>query len=350
MTTKIGVSILSFAHGHVGMYCQKMMGFDDVRLISAWDDNHERGIGTANRFGMTFTQGLDEVLNNSDVDVVIIGSETNRHADLVEAAANAGKAILLQKPMALTLEDCDRIVRIVERKGVYFSVAYQMRHDSSNQKIKELVDDGTLGKVGLLRRRHCIPVLFNQDFLKGSSQWHFDPVKNLGMFMDDASHAADFIYWVMGRPTSVVAEIDNVLTNVAPDDTGIAIYRFTSGAMAVLENASVTLAGENTTEVYGDQGVLVQNHDDLVSTMVPPPHGAIALKLFRRESKGWEDLGISIPASHGERIMAVPRFFLDAFKAGQLPAVDCKDGRASVEMVLGAYQSAAEGRRVVFPL
>ena len=154
----------------------------------------------------------------------------------------------------------------------------------------------------------------------------------------------------MGRPVSVIAEIDNVLTDVAPDDTGVAVYRFSSGAMGILVNSSVTLAGENTTEVYGDQGVLLQNHDDLVSTMVPPPVGAKALKLFRRDSDGWEDIKMAIPENHGERIMYVPRAFLDAYKADAAPPVSAYDGRVSVEMVLGAYQSAKEGKRITFPM
>ncbi len=349
MTEKIGIAVLSFAHGHAGMYCQRMLDFDDVRLVSAWDDNENRGTTTAERFGMRYTPHLEDVIQDPGVDVVIIGSETNRHAELVVAAAAAGKAILLQKPMALTLADCQRIISAVNKAGVFCSLAYQMRHDPSNQKIKELVSNGTLGKVGLLRRRHCIPLLFDANFVNGPAKWHIDPVKNMGMFMDDASHAADFIYWVMGKPVSVIAEIDNVLTHVAPDDTGVAVFRFTDKAMAVLVNSSVALAGENTTEVYGSQGVLVQNHDDLVSTQPLPP-GATALKYFNREKKVWEDLGLPIPASHGERIMGVPRPFLDAYISGSQPPVSVEDGMVSVEMVLGAYQAAREGKKVGFPL
>jgi predicted dehydrogenase len=349
MNVKIGIAVLSFAHGHAGSYCQRMLGFDDVRLISAWDDNETRGQSQSERFGMRFTTHMEDVLEDPNVDVVIIGSETNRHPDMVEAASAAGKAILLQKPMALSLADCQRIATAVHKAGIFCSVAYQMRHDPSNLLIKEMVSSGVLGKIGLLRRRHCIPLLFDANFVNGPAKWHIDPVKNMGMFMDDASHAADFIYWIMGKPVSVIAEIDNVLTNVAPDDTGVAVFRFADRAMAVLVNSSVTLAGENTTEVYGDQGVLVQNHDDLVSTQ-PLPAGAAALKYFRRGSKAWEDMGISIPASHGERIMAVPRVFLDAYKAGNNPPVSVEEGRVSVEMVLGAYQSAREGKRISFPL
>ena len=94
------------------------------------------------------------------------------------------------------------------------------------------------------------------------------------MFFDDAVHAADFLYWLMGKPSSVMAEIDNMLTDVAPDDSGMAIYRWDNGKrrrMGALLNSSVTLAGENTCEVYGDEGVIIQNYDDLVSTPHAPP-------------------------------------------------------------------------------
>ena len=103
-------------------------------------------------------------------------------------------------------------------------------------------------------------------------------------------------------------------------------------------------------EVYGDQGVLIQNHDDSPSTNVPPPPGAIALKQFTHGESGWRDLGQSIPPSHADRIAGVPRAFIDAVRSGAAPPVTAWDGRVAVEMVLGAYQSAAEGRRVRFPL
>ena len=136
---------------------------------------------------------------------------------------------------------------------------------------------------------------------------------------------------------------------VAPDDTGVAIFKFASGALAVLVNSSVALAGENTTEVYGDQGVLIQNYDDAVSTHLASP-GAVALKLYTRDHPTWRDVGVAIPASHGERIAAVPRPFIDCLKDDSEPLVTAEDGRVSVEMVLGAYRSAREGRRVAFPL
>lgn len=347
---KIGIAVLSFAHGHANVYCSRMMHFDDVSLVACWDDNPTRGQRAAEQFGMRYSPHLEDVLDDPNVHAVIVNCETNRHADLCVAAAEAGKAILCQKPMATTLADCDRIIAAVERTGVPFQMAFQMRCDPSNQKIKELIDAGAVGKVGTVRRRHCISVLFNPSFGTGDTAWHIDPVSNVGMFFDDAVHAADFLLWLLGPPISVMAEIDNVLTHHAPDDTGVAIYRYPDGAFAILYNSAVALAGENTTEVYGDQGVIIQNWDDATTTPFAPP-GAKSVKWYRRgQKRQWEEFDIPVPRTHGERIGNVPRPFIDMLKRGSEPTVTARDGKISVEMILGAYRSAKEGRRVSLPL
>jgi len=342
----INVGIISFAHGHVGMYCNQMKGWDDVRLVAAWDDDPERGRKNAENFGMEYSPHLEDLLGRKDIDAVIVASETNKHPELTVAAAQAGKQILLQKPMALSLEGCDAIVEAVDRAGVTLQMAFQMRCDPVNQKMKQLIDAGELGKIGTLRRRHCLNLLFNETFLTGPSRWHIDPVLNMGMFMDDAVHAADFLFWLLGEPVSVMAEIDNVLTTCAPDDTGMAIYRFRGGAFGLLYNASVTLAAEITTEIYGDQGALQHYFGDGVATPFAP-EGAAPLKLFRRGGPPkWEEISLPIPKSHGERIAAVPRPWIDMLKAGGTPECDARAGRVSTAMCLGAYESARTGRRV----
>ena len=348
--SKVGIGIISFAHGHINAYCNQLAGFDDAKLVICWDDNQKRGESAAEQLGIPYTPHVEEIITHPEVDAVIITCETNRHPEMVTAAASNGKDILCQKPMALSLPDCDRMIEAIERNNVRFMMAHQMREDPANQKMKQLIDSGQLGRIGLLRRRHCIPVLFNQRFITGDSRWHIDPEKNMGMFMDDASHATDFIHWMLGKPVSVMAEIDNVLTDVAPDDTGIAIYRFAEGTMAILINTSVTLAGENTTEIYGDQGVAIQNHGDGPSTSIARPENAVALKLYRDGDSAWKDLGIPIPDNHGERIAGIPRAWIDHLRNDTLPSSDAYDGRVAVEMVLGAYASAKSGQRINFPL
>ena len=349
--SKLGIGVLSFAHSHITTYATQIAGFSDARLVACWDDDEERGSQAAERFGMDYSPHLERVLSRPDIDCVMIGSETNKHADLAVSALQAGKAVLLQKPMALTLTDCDRIIEAADRTGCWFSLAFQMRCDPVNQKMRELVRSGALGRIGTIRRRHCISVLFSRDFVEGKTRWHLSAEANKGMFFDDATHVLDWLVWMLGEmPVSVIAEIGNTLTDVAPDDTGVAVYRYADGRFAEVYNSSVTLAGENTTEIYGDRGVLIQNHGDAVSTSLKPP-GATALKLYQSDKadQGWQDLGLSIPTSQGDRIAAVARPFIDGLRAG-VPLCTAREGRMSVEMCLAAYRAAETGTRVHLPL
>ena len=347
MKARIGIGVLSWAHGHIGAYAGMIRGFDDARLVACWDDNTERGHANAERLGIPYSEDLGKVLGNPEVECVMIGSETNKHADLCEAAASAGKAILLQKPMAITLEDCDRIIRSVARSGVWFSLAYQMRSDPQNIRMKELVRNGAVGRVGIVRRRHCIGLLFDKGFVEGASRWHLDRTANRGMWADDASHPCDWLVWMFGKPRSVIAEIDNVLTRVAPDDAGFAIFRYPDGMMAEIHNASITLAAENTTEIYGDKGVIIQNHGDAPSCAVKPSH-PIGVKLFQTDKAdlGWQDQGIPVPSAHGERIAGVARPFINALRAG-VPLCTAEEGRIAVEMIRASYEAAETGCRVL---
>jgi predicted dehydrogenase len=347
---KLGVGILSFAHGHVSAYAHQIRNFEDAQLVACWDDDETRGHQNAEAFGIPYSPHLEDTLSRPEIDCVIVASETNRHADLCVAAMEAGKAVLLQKPMATTLADCDRIIAAAAKTGVWFSLAFQMRCDPQNIRMRELVQSGAIGRIGTIRRRHCIPVLFSQAFIEGPSKWHISAEANRGMFFDDAIHPFDWLIWMLGRgPVSVIAEIDNVLTHVAPDDTGVAVFRYDDGLFAEVYNSSVTWAGENTTEIYGDKGVLIQNYGDAVSCGLKPPQ-PIGVKMYQADKAelGWQDLGLPTPASHGERIAGVARPFLDALKAGT-PLCTAEEGRLSVEMCLAAYRSAQTGQRVRFP-
>ena len=350
MNSPIGIGVLSFAHGHVGVYADVMKDFPDVTLVAAYDDNPERAKPICERTGLRYEASPEGVLRDGAVQAVMIGSETSRHAELCVAAAEAGKHILLQKPMAMTLEECDRMNAAAAANGVTLAMAWQMRHDPANIRMRELVSSGALGKVGVVRRRHCIPVLFNDGFVNGPTNWHIRAETNIGMFADDAAHPIDWLCWTFGKPVSVMAEIDNVLTDVAPDDNGIALFRMRGGAMATIFNSSTVDAGECTTEIYGDKGMLIQNYGDGPSCSIPGCPEGHALKLFSYETRGWEVFDIPKPASQGERIAAVPRPWVDSLVNDTPPAATGKDGRIALELVLAAYQSAREGRRVTLPL
>lgn len=352
----IGVGVLSFAHGHVNAYCTEMRNWtDEVKLVAAWDANQTRGKRQAEAFGMQYRAAIEDVLSDPAIEAVFIASETSEHANLIEAAAAAGKTIIVQKPLAFRLDDCARIQRAVEAAGIRFTVAYQMRHDPANQKMRELVQGDEIGRVGLLRRRHCIGVLFSEGFYTNpETQWHVKAETNFGMFMDDACHAADFIYWMLGMPVSVMAEIDNVLTDIAPDDTGVALYRHQGGAMSILINSSVTHAAVNTTEIYGEKGVIIQDYGDGPSCgAVAPPPDAVGVRIFRASEpeKGFQPLDVPVPPGHGARIHGVARPMVNWLKDESAPPpCPLEEALGSVHMCLGAYESAGTGCRVALPL
>jgi predicted dehydrogenase len=350
MKDRIGIGVLSHAHGHSNTYCHEMLNFDDVELIATWDDNLERGQQAARTFGMEYRDNADDVIHDPRIDAVIVTMETNRHAEFVERAAAAGKHILCQKPMATTLADCDRIIAAVAKHEIKFSMAFQMRHDPVNLKIKELVDQGAVGKIAIVRRRHAIPVLLNPNFVDGPTRWHLDPVANVGMFFDDATHAADWFYWMLGDATSVIAEIDSVVTDVSPDDNGIAIYRFKHGEIGILLNSSTTVAAVGTTEIYGTEGTIIQDYGDSPATSAPRPSDAVPLRMIRAGEDHWTEFKMTIPAGQGERIAAIPRPFVDYVRGLTDATISAQEGRKSVEMVLAAYRSMAEGRRIDLPL
>lgn len=344
MTIPVRLGIISFAHGHMHPYVDVIQNFDDAKIVAAWDDDRARGETYCAKYQIDFEPDLDRLLARRDIDAVFVTSPTNRHAQHVIAAAQAGRHVLLQKPMALTLEDCDAIIQAVQQYGVKFSLCYQMRADPVNQKMKALLDEGAVGRVFMVRRRHAIPVLLNPDFARPDN-WHIDPVQNMGMFMDDASHAADWFYWMLGRPTSVIAEIDNIVTSVAPDDNGVAVYRFARKEMGILLNSSTMLAAESTTEIYGDQGTIIHNYGDVPSANIPNPPGAVALKIYRASTGDWEYFDFPL-VKHVERLRAVPRAVIDYLHGRRAPLATAADGRVCIEMVLAAYQSAREGRRI----
>ena len=342
----VRLGVMSFAHGHIHAYLDTIADFDDAAVVACWDDDRQRGANYASQYGLDFIPDLDRFLSRGDIDAVFITSPTNRHAAHAIAAAEAGKHILLQKPMALTLDDCDAIIQAVKQTGVKFSMCYQMRADPINQKIKQLVTENVVGNIAVVRRRHAINALLNPQWA-AAGNWHIDPIQNMGMFMDDASHAADWFYWMLGRPVSVMAEIDNVVTSIAPDDNGVALYRFDRGVMGILLNSSTQLAAEATTEIYGDGGAIVQNYGDLPSSFLPAE--ATPLKLYRAGADDWQKFDFPF-VPHRSRIQAVPRPLINYLKDETGPLATAEEGRVCIEMILGAYQSAREGRRVQFPL
>jgi predicted dehydrogenase len=340
----VNVGILGFAHGHVGMYCTqwKQNPALEINLVAGWDHDAARLKKNCDNFGVQGATDLDEFLARPDMAAVVIGVETSMHADVVEKAAAAGKMIGLQKPLALTMPQADRIVAAVEQHGVPFTLAWQMRADPQNIEIKEILKSGVLGKIFMVRRRHGLP----SQLWDIPSMWHFNAELNRDIWADDTAHPVDFIHWLLGVPETVTAEVSSLLNPLAPNDNGIAIYRYADGMLAEVVCSFTCVAAENSVEVIGEKGSIVQNYGDVPSCNVPRPAGAVGQKWYTLDKKDWTPSAIPSPTSHGTRIAALSKALSDFFHGRAGPVATAEEGRTSLRMVLATYVSTREGRRV----
>jgi predicted dehydrogenase len=341
MTCRLG--ILGFAHAHVHTYCAEWRKAPDAQVVAAWDHDASRAAKAGEQNKVELADSPKALLARKDVDAVVIASETSMHADLVEQAAAAGKAIVLQKPIALTMDQADRIVTAVKRAGVPFTMAWQMRVDPHNLQIKSLLAGGEFGRVFVVRRRHCLPTQLWKDFDK---TWHVNPKLNRDIFFDDAAHPIDFIYWLRGMPVSVVAEMGTLLNPAVVNDNAIAIFRYADGSFAEVSCTFVAVAGENVVEVVCERGVIIGNYGDPPSCNAPRPPGGIQLKWYRQNTGNWTVSDLPEIKQHGERIRGLAAPLAEFLRGKRPPIATAEEGRDVLRMVLACYDSAEQGRRV----
>lgn len=343
MSVKAG--FIGFAHGHVGMYAEEWNRRPELGVTPAagWDHDRERLAQAAARHGCEAVESLESLLARPELGAVVIGAETSMHAELVERAAAAGKAIVLQKPMALSMGEADRIVYAVRRYRVPFTMAWQMRVDPQNVQMKQWLESGELGAVFQVRRKHALGMGLSPDF---ADSWHVDPGYNRDIWADDASHPIDWIHWLLGVPASVTAELESLYHPRIPNDNGVALFRYAGGPLVQVSCSFTCAASENTTEIICERGTIVQNYGDSPSCNSPRPADAPGLKLYRAAEKAWTVSDIPVPANHQVRIRGLAEPLAEFLRGRRGPIATAEEGRISLQMVLATYVASREGRRV----
>lgn len=338
------VAILGFAHGHVMAYGTEWVARPElgVTVAAGWDHNKERLAQNAGSFpGMKQCDTVEEAL--ADVDAVVISAETSLHAELAEAAAAAGKAIICYKPLALTMAEADRIVAAVEKYQVPFTLGFQSRVDPQNIRIKEMIQKEEIGPTYLYRRRHG---LSTHTWVSFDTTWHNDPKYNRDIFADDSSHPVDMMNWIFGVPETVYAEISTMHNPAVPNDTAVILFKYANGMIAEITCPFACTASEITTEVYGEKGAILQSYGDAVSTGLPRPAGQPGLKYYMVGDKDWTDSGIESPTVHRQRLVDQAEPFAEFLHGKRGPICSVYEGREDLRMVLACYLSAREGCKV----
>ena len=207
--------------------------------------------------GVKVYTSYDEMLTKEDVDIVNILTPSGLHPEhTIDVVKKYKKHIIVEKPMALRLEDSDAMIRICDENAVRLFVVKQNRYNLPVSKLREAVEANRFGKMvmGTVRVRWCRPqAYYDQDAWRGT--WEMDG----GALTNQASHHIDLLEWMMGDPVSVMAKTETFLTDVEVEDTGVAIIKFRNGALGVVEATTATRPKdlEGSLSILGEKGSVV---------------------------------------------------------------------------------------------
>ncbi len=331
--------MLSMAHVHARGYAQQVTDHPDAELLAIWDEVAERGQEAAKEYGVPFVAELDELLSTDDVQGVVVDAPTNIHHDVILRAIRAGKHVFTEKALSITTAESDEIVAAADESGLCCMISLPSRCTPEILFLKQVLDDGTIGDVTLMRARIAHSAAL-QGWFQGHSLWFADPVAaGGGALFDLGCHTVDVMRWLMGPPRSVVSKM-NSFTGKYPDvdDNAVAVVEFETGALGILDVAWVHAAGPNPIEMYGTKGFVGIRGVAGRPVLIAPDaeyagqHGQLVV----------ENLPKALPTPMHQWVAAI--------ESGDEMTISFRDGRNLTELLEGIYRSAREGRSIDFPL
>jgi 1,5-anhydro-D-fructose reductase (1,5-anhydro-D-mannitol-forming) len=331
VSDKVRIAMLSMAHAHADGYASEVASLPNTELVVIWDDEVDRGKPAAEKFGVPFSTDLDAVLSRSDIDAVVVNSETCKHTDHYLAAISAGKHIFTEKTLTLTTSDADKVVKASNDAGIKFTVSLPSRTRSENLLIRKLVDDGVLGDITLVRGRvgHCATL---DNWFSEGTQWFVEADKSGGGAMFDLGcHTTDMVRWIMGPPKSAVALMTTVGKTYDIDDNGVAVVEFGDGGLGVLDSSFVHRAGPNLFEVFGTEGYVGRGF----------PGQGVVLHSTKLRDDEIQNMTANLP----ESLPSIMTTWVSAILHGTPLTTTVEDGRNLTEMLEGSYIAWHSGVR-----
>jgi predicted dehydrogenase len=316
-----------------------------ARLAAVTDVAPERAASLAGEFGCAAEPDLDALLARDDIDVVSVCVPSGLHADVGARAAQAGKHLVVEKPIEVTLAAADRLIGAARAAGVAITVISQHRFDRGLVELRRLLDDGALGRLVL--GEASTKWYRSQDYYD-SAAWRGTSGLDGGSLMNQGVHYVDLLLWCMGPVTEVTALCATQTHQIEVEDTALAALRFSSGAVGTIVASTAVYPGfAQRLEITGTAGTVTVEDGQIVrralSAELPGPgegdHNDDATPSAPAANAALD------PASHAAQIADL----LAAVDAGRPPSVTAESGRAALEVVCAVYQSAREGRTVVIP-
>lgn len=292
---------------------------------------------TADYPGAKIHRDWPALIADPSIDAVAIATPNHLHADIAVAALDAGKHVLVEKPMATTALDCDRVVAAAAKSKAVLTVGHECRVSPQWGRIKSLIDEGTIGQP-----RHVHVSLFRHPYRQGAEGWRYDRARVGSWILEEPVHFFDLALWYLrgsGRPVSVRA--------VSAGDAGMepvisVLMKFPDGATAAINQILSGFGHLQTVEVTGASGAIRATWSADTARSITP---AADLKLKRAGSETVETIAIERAGEvfelEEQAVAAVA-----GFRSGR-PVVSAEDGRAAVTVCLAAEESARDHGREV---
>lgn len=321
-----------YGPGMVARYHQiALVAADGAELAAVVHPDPARYDDLANAFGVPACTEV-QALADPTIDAVILCTPSGQHAAQAIRAAEAGKHVLVEKPMALTRADANAMIAACDQAGVALGVVYQRRAVAPFTTLAEALSlgalgDPTLGTVVLPYRRD--QAYYDQAAWRGT--WAHD---GGGVLMNQGIHLVDLLVWCFGDPVAVQAQAATLARAVEVEDTLVATLRFGSGALATVTATTTAEPGfAHRFEVYGTRGGIQIEGERVMASSVD----AVPVDIVDEVTPG---AGGSAGGIQADGHIAVVRDFVEAICTGRAPLVDGREGLRSLEVVLSIYEAA----------
>lgn len=351
---EIRAGMLSWAHVHAEFRTKALLEMPGVRVVAVADDNLPRGEAAGRRWGIPDVyQDWRRLVERKDIDVVFVHSENNRHAEQVIMAAEAGKDIFCEKPMATSLEDAQRMLDAVRKNRVQLVVAFVSRFAKEAERARRIVETGVLGEIVSARSIIGLAGIREIGCPADMEAWMVDPIAGGGgAWIDEGSHAVDLLRWMVGDVEAVcLSTVQKVKRHLQVEDEAIGLLRFRNGALGEVNTSwslAIDVGMRNAIELYGSQGSLF-----LESTSSTPKVSLYTEKL-PSELRGWVTPHIIPEVTEPHDYQSWPpnvhhykreiASFVSRYQKGELPfGPSGEDGRACLAVLLAGYRSAKSG-------
>ena len=315
-------------------------------LVAVMDADQARGKEVAAKYGVKCYATEVELINDPKVEAVYIATPVIAHVAQAMMAAEKCKHVLCEKPLAMTMSDCSKVVEACKSSGVKLGLGLMMRFHACHQAIKSVIEGGEIGQPVMARAQ------LTCWYPKIPGAWRQDPkLGGGGALMDLGIHTIDLLRFLLGEVQAVTGFADNVIQDYPVDDSSIVLLKFKSGAQGVVESFFdiPDAAAQNALEVYGTKGCILAK-----GTIGQGSAGSFTV-YSSAEDKGYEaaqtrdDSGMAVREVTPEPVniyRAEIEGFADAILNDTAPPVSAEDGNRSMEVLLAAYQSSREGKTV----